>query len=502
MERSQRIKKIVIETICLLYILLFVYAALSKLLDFENFSIQIGQSPLLSAYAGIVAPLVIAVELVIVALLSTRTTKRVGLYSALFLMGAFTVYIYIILHYSEFIPCSCGGILEKLGWTEHLIFNIGFILLGLTALLILEGRLGMARQKTFWLPLGTLTAASLLVIIFFLSSEHIIRKENNFTRRFLQHPLLDETVFDLKFDSYYFAGYSKGIIYLGNYTAPELLTNIAANYKTSKTTRLLLDTPHQQFRSAKLQIRAPYFYIYDGSIPVIFRGFLGDSLAKRISNDTYFSQLQATAPDRFAFRAQSNTTKTNILGTFNAGHNNITLNYSLLTKQSDGIFDTDGMLLYDQANHNLIYSYFYRNGFLVMDPDLKLLRSLHTIDTVTHAQVKVRHLDDGRHKLEAPPLVVNKNMVANNDLLLVESNLKGKFESAVVWENASVIDIYSTKEQSYLGSFFIEHRGKTKLSQMLLTDEYLFILSGHELLRYRLAQAITKHFKKGEAEKP
>ena len=99
MERSHRIKKIVVETICLLYILLFVYAALSKLLDFENFSIQIGQSPLLSAYAGIVAPLVIAVELVIVALLSTRTTKRAGLYGALFLMGAFTVYIYIILHF-------------------------------------------------------------------------------------------------------------------------------------------------------------------------------------------------------------------------------------------------------------------------------------------------------------------------------------------------------------------------------------------------------------------
>ncbi len=72
----------------------------------------------------------------------------------------------------------------------------------------------------------------------------------------------------------------------------------------------------------------------------------------------------------------------------------------------------------------------------------------------------------------------------------------------IIWDNASVIDIYDTREQSYLGSFFIEHRGKKRLSQMLLTDDYLFVLSGREMLRYRLAQAITKHFKKGEAENP
>lgn len=52
--------------ICYLFIILFIYAAVSKLMDFENFQIQLAQSPLLSAYPGFVSYAVIIVEIVIV----------------------------------------------------------------------------------------------------------------------------------------------------------------------------------------------------------------------------------------------------------------------------------------------------------------------------------------------------------------------------------------------------------------------------------------------------
>ena len=42
-------------------------------------------------------------------------------------MSMFTAYIYILLNYSSFVPCSCGGILESLTWKEHMLFNIGFM---------------------------------------------------------------------------------------------------------------------------------------------------------------------------------------------------------------------------------------------------------------------------------------------------------------------------------------------------------------------------------------
>ncbi|WP_408582583.1 MauE/DoxX family redox-associated membrane protein, partial [Myroides odoratimimus] len=116
------------------FVLLFVYAAISKLITFEAFQVQLTQSPLLSAYANIIAYLVIIVELVIALLLSLKQTKTLGLYLSYGLMVAFTIYIYLILNYSDFIPCSCGGILEKMGWSEHLWFNVMVCVVGLFAI--------------------------------------------------------------------------------------------------------------------------------------------------------------------------------------------------------------------------------------------------------------------------------------------------------------------------------------------------------------------------------
>ena len=62
--------------------------------------------------------------------------RKHGLYAAFSLMAMFTVYIYIVVHYSSFVPCSCGGILEKMSWDAHLVFNLVFVLLAALALLL------------------------------------------------------------------------------------------------------------------------------------------------------------------------------------------------------------------------------------------------------------------------------------------------------------------------------------------------------------------------------
>jgi len=127
-----------IKAVSYFFIVLFIYASVSKLLDFENFQVQIAQSPLLSSYAGFISHLVIIVELIIVLLLSIPRIKKIGLYASMALMVAFTIYIYLILNFSDFVPCSCGGILEKLGWTEHLVFNMVCVVLTLIGIILQE----------------------------------------------------------------------------------------------------------------------------------------------------------------------------------------------------------------------------------------------------------------------------------------------------------------------------------------------------------------------------
>src|SRR5690554_1554589 len=129
------LKSYIVSLLVFLFVLLFVYASVSKLVDYETFENQLGQSPLLSAFASWVAPGVIIMELLIALLIIFERTRLIGLFSFYCMMVLFTSYIVIILNFTDFIPCSCGGVLEQLGWTEHLVFNVGFMGLAVVGIL-------------------------------------------------------------------------------------------------------------------------------------------------------------------------------------------------------------------------------------------------------------------------------------------------------------------------------------------------------------------------------
>ncbi|WP_323028181.1 MauE/DoxX family redox-associated membrane protein [Gelidibacter japonicus] len=122
--------------VSLLFILLFVYAAVSKLLDFETFQIQLGQTTLLRPVADWLPWAVVVTELLVASLLCFVKTRLLGLYMSLFLMILFTVYIVIILSFVANVPCSCGGVLQAMGWKDHLIFNGFLMVIALIGILI------------------------------------------------------------------------------------------------------------------------------------------------------------------------------------------------------------------------------------------------------------------------------------------------------------------------------------------------------------------------------
>lgn len=136
----------IIEIISLLFIILFLYAAISKLMDYSLFKVQIAQSPVLKAYASIVAWIIPVTESIVSLLLFIPRCRAIGLYAAFVLMLLFTGYIIAILFLSKDLPCSCGGILESLTWHEHILFNVFFILLALLGI-ILSRRLEKAAPK-------------------------------------------------------------------------------------------------------------------------------------------------------------------------------------------------------------------------------------------------------------------------------------------------------------------------------------------------------------------
>ena len=511
--------------VCFFFVILFIYAAVSKLLDFENFQVQLAQSPLLSAYAGLISYAVILIEIVIAGLLLFKGTKLWGLYSTFALMTAFSMYIYLMLNYSDFVPCSCGGILEKMSWTQHLIFNVVTVFIagvGIVAMYPIPPDLSLvvesdeewmdnynSRRRSRVILAVTIPAVFLLsagfMVGLFLSSEHIMKKENNFTRRFTHHPILEDKAFDLKVNSYYFVGSNGNDIYLGNLSSPFRIFKMDGQFEKMDTINLVPGTNHQ-FRNLRYTLQQQILYGYDGSVPVIYASpidSLQNPLREISSNEVYFDQLVPVSPTQFILRIEENATKKTALATLSLGNTHqVKINSSLLTKKADGGFDADGRLLYDPEMGNAYYLFYYRNQILQLDQHLNLNAEMKTIDTISKAQIQTTVLKDGSKKMSIPPIIVNKEMIVYKGLIFNKSNLIGKHESKELWKNNAVVDIYTTAPAGYWGSMYVQNRGKNKMSQMLMTDEYFYVLSGNEMIRYRSAQTLTEHFINGRSRKP
>ncbi|MFC4380546.1 MULTISPECIES: DoxX family protein [Bacteroidota] len=483
-----------VTIVSILLALLFVYAAGSKLLDFENFQVQLAQSPLLSAYSGIISYGVIAIEIFVAILLCIDSTRVFGLYASLGLLAAFTIYIFLILKFSDFVPCSCGGILEKLGWEEHLLFNIFFFLITGTGIFVLSRKGGGKTLKTLLLSGTTTIISCLIVILMFLSSENIIKKENNFTRRFLQHPIFENGVLDLGVNSYYFAGMADGNIYLGNVTAPLFISKIDSGLQSFTRIKIKLDNTDHAFKSLQLKIKSPYFYLYDGNVPVIYRGKLGDSVAHTISyGDAFFNQLTVLDSAKFGVRTQRKLDNQYTIASLDLNREpKAELKNEVLQKQIDGVFDVDGLLISDPESGNMVYTYFYRNQFIVLDSKFNIKNRFNTIDTTRTANISVTRLSDGRTKMNAPPFSVNRGFALFGNLIFNRSNLKGKYEPSSTWRNSSIIDVYRTDEQRYIGSFYIRNKNGKGMSSLVSDGRNIYALVDNEIQRYKIREGAFK----------
>lgn len=127
---------LIVDTITAAVLLLFLYTAISKLSDFENFKSVLIMSPLLRPFAGIIAWALPVAEIGIVLLLVFPKTRIKGLYTAFIMLVVFTIYIIYMVTFTPRLPCSCGGVLKSLTWTQHIFFNLFLLLLTGTAIVL------------------------------------------------------------------------------------------------------------------------------------------------------------------------------------------------------------------------------------------------------------------------------------------------------------------------------------------------------------------------------
>lgn len=347
--------------------------------------------------------------------------------------------------------------------------------------------------------LGAFLGSAGFVALLFLSSESAMQKENPFTRRFI--PMSAEFSAEYKLDGYgyYFAGSYRDKIYLGNHSTPLYITEIDTLLRKSAKHKITLDKYDYPFRSAEVRIDYPYFFLYDGMVPVIFRGNVSDFSAKTIMDKKiFFTDAAVISGNTFAIRGQKPPRGEHLAGLLEIDNGGKTKFFpDFLVKQQDGVFDTDGQFAYDKVTGKVIYIYYYRNEFIAADSMMRLSLRGNTIDTVSKANLKIVTMKvSGDTRLAAPPLMVNRQIAANGGVLFVQSMLRGRHESKKVWQKAGAVDLYDLENGHYLSSFYVYHSDKNKLKEFIVTKTAFYGILGDKIQKYSFGKPVKKNIRR------
>lgn len=141
-------KSVAAEGVSSLLILLFGYTAFSKLFNHSLFEAVLQQVPLIGTGAAVIALLLPLCELFIVLLLLFPRTRLIGLKLSLVLLVMFTVYLGYMVLFVPKLPCSCGGVISKMSWRQHIGFNAAVAGLTVLGIRSVDRRLGDRGQKS------------------------------------------------------------------------------------------------------------------------------------------------------------------------------------------------------------------------------------------------------------------------------------------------------------------------------------------------------------------
>lgn len=130
-------RQVLLECISALLILLFLYTSLSKFMDFHSFTDDMNNQPFSNFWTPFLIWFVPCSELLICGLLLFERTRLYGFYGFLVLMSLFTIYTILVLsHFYDYVPCSCGGVIRRLTWPQHLFFNLFFVALSTLGIIL------------------------------------------------------------------------------------------------------------------------------------------------------------------------------------------------------------------------------------------------------------------------------------------------------------------------------------------------------------------------------
>lgn len=140
-------KRIIIEVIGGCFIALFLFAGILKWIEMGKFTGQMERMPFWDWAAPLVAYGLPTTLLMLAVLFIAHKYLRFAFILSTSIMLAISIFIILILTkaFGPGYPCSCAGILG-MSWKEHLWFNLAFVAIGITAIILLY----LPQVKAVW----------------------------------------------------------------------------------------------------------------------------------------------------------------------------------------------------------------------------------------------------------------------------------------------------------------------------------------------------------------
>ncbi|RZJ33574.1 MAG: hypothetical protein EOO51_13255 [Flavobacterium sp.] len=327
-----------------------------------------------------------------------------------------------------------------------------------------------------------------VMALLYIFSEHEIHRNNGFVRRYPHHPVELVRGYDLTYNSYYIAGFADGNVYLGNVTSPLDVVEIDTLLNNRKSFRIRLKgNADYPFSAVQIRIAPPYFFLSDGTVPIIYRGSMRDWVAHKYADGaTRFSQWEVVDSTNIVVRSIDEDG--NVVGLVGKD-GKFKKGIGLLEKQVDGIFDTDGTLNYNESLKAIAYTYYYRNGFVTADTNFGNVYRGRTIDTVSRQHIKIVYEDSSRlQSMAKQPTQIQKFSYSSGRYLFTISDRLGKYEEEELLKDAVIVDVYDIINHTYEFSFYLYNYKNDRVRSFRVYNNLIVAMTQRHLVIYKMKQ--------------
>lgn len=312
-------------------------------------------------------------------------------------------------------------------------------------------------------------------------------KKNGFTRQWLSVSILkvkDQKI-DLPVNA--ISGHSGDRIYLTGLTF-NYVFSLSSDLVLRDTFALRIKTKDQIKPPVVMFIDSPNIYIHANNLATMFKGtfdtatFIGIKLPTSI-----FTKSVHLSDSEVVIRGYKSDGLNQNFQRINITDKKVLDTASVFANKNDAGFSTDGILLTDAKSGRLFYVQYFSNNITCLDKQLHVVYTSNTIDTVKYNVVEITERVDGKGEktiYAKPRKLVNKLAFVNNKYLFVQSALIADNELRKDFLEKPVIDVYSTNDGQYVGSFHLDFDGK--IQSFLLDGSTLYVLGKGSIAKFEI----------------